>query len=72
MRISPLLVASSLLTTISFAAPLPPVPTEPIAKKKDLLFSDDFEGKEPNKLWHKVVPTFAFADGASEGHADKG
>ena len=52
---------------ITFAADLPPVPTEPIAKKKELLFSDDFSSAEPNKLWHKVVPTFAFEDGALKG-----
>ena len=52
---------------IAFAADLPPVPAEPIAKKKELLFSDDFSSAEPNKLWHKVVPTFAFENGALKG-----
>ena len=39
------LLASSLLITATVtAADLPVIPTEPIAKKKELLFSDDFEG----------------------------
>src|SRR5205823_2683804 len=34
----------------------PPIPEKPIAVKKELLFSDDFEKAEPAKEWHKVVP----------------
>ena len=49
------------------AAELPPVPDQPIAKKKELLFSDDFEATEPARPWHKVVPTFAFEKGALKG-----
>ena len=49
------------------AADLPPIPSEPIAKKKELLFSDDFESASPNKLWHRVVPTFVFTNGALKG-----
>ena len=49
------------------AADLPPVPSDPIAKKKELLFSDDFESAESNKLWHRVVPTFAFEKGMLKG-----
>ena len=52
---------------IALAAELPPVPAEPIAVKKELLFSDDFEGAEPAKVWHKVVPTFAVEKGALKG-----
>ena len=48
-------------------AELPHVPAESIAKKKELLFSDDFESATPNKLWHKVVPTFAFEKGVLKG-----
>src|SRR6188768_1508636 len=51
----------------ALAADLPPIPTEPIAKKKELLFSDDFESSEPAKAWHKVVPTFAFENGTLKG-----
>ena len=44
----------------------PPSIPGPIAEKKELLFSDDFQG-EPAKPWHKVVPTFAAADGVLKG-----
>lgn len=53
----------------AFAAVLnaaPAIPSEAIAKKKDLLFSDDFSGK-PDKVWHKVVDTFAVVDGTLKG-----
>jgi hypothetical protein len=49
------------------AADPPPVPDKPIAVKKDLLFSDDFEGAVPSKLWHKVVPTFVVEKGMLKG-----
>ncbi len=49
------------------AAPLPKVPSAPIAKKKELLFSDDFRGGEPAQVWHKVVPTFVVEDGVLKG-----
>src|SRR5688572_4240608 len=42
------------------------IPEAPVAAKKELLFSDDFEGA-PAKLWHKVVPTFAVVSGALKG-----
>src|SRR3954466_8477849 len=58
---------SFLLISTTLAADLPPVPTEPIAKKKELLFSDDFEGAEPAKVWHKVVPTFTVENGTLKG-----
>jgi hypothetical protein len=62
------LLTFALLPILSaLAADLPPVPAEPIAKKKELLFSDDFQSAEPNKLWHKVVPTFAFENGTLKG-----
>ncbi|HLX64009.1 MAG TPA: hypothetical protein VKX17_22245 [Planctomycetota bacterium] len=50
-----------------FAADVSTVPADSIAKKKELLFSDDFESKEPNKLWHKVVDTFTFENGTLKG-----
>lgn len=50
-----------------WAAELPPVPPGPIAEKKDLLFSDDFQGAEPSKLWHRVVASFAVTNGALKG-----
>lgn len=50
-----------------FAADLPPIPAESIAKKKELLFSDDFQGATPAPLWHLVVPTFTFENGMLKG-----
>jgi hypothetical protein len=49
------------------AADLPPVPSEPIARKMELLFSDDFEGSSRPKEWHRVVPTFVFENGILKG-----
>ncbi|HEX3313322.1 MAG TPA: hypothetical protein VHR72_00470 [Gemmataceae bacterium] len=60
--LSMLLLASSV-----FAADPPTIPAEPIAQKKELLFSDDFESSTPKKEWHKVVPTFAFEHGMLKG-----
>src|ERR1044072_6597839 len=58
---------SMISAAFSFAADLPPVPDEPIAKKKELLFSDDFQGAQPAAVWHKVVPTFAVENGMLKG-----
>jgi hypothetical protein len=55
------------VTVAASAADLPAIPAESIAKKKELLFSDDFEGATPDKRWHKVVPTFAVEKGALKG-----
>jgi len=63
----PLIALSCLLTTAAFAADLPPVPAESIAKKKDLLFSDDFQSATPDKHWGRVVDTFAFEPGDLKG-----
>jgi len=50
------------------AAPKLPVAAESaIAKKKELLFEDNFEGAESDKRWVKVVPTFAVAQGVLKG-----
>jgi len=56
-----------LLSTAILAADLPPIPEKSLAEKKELLFSDDFEGAEPAKVWHKVVPTFAVEKGVLKG-----
>ncbi len=56
-----------LIAANGFAAELPTVPAKPIAAKKELLFSDDFESAEPAKVWHKVVPTFVIENGALKG-----
>jgi hypothetical protein len=63
----PILALSCLITSVSFAADLPVIPTGSIAKKKELLFSDDFQGAEPAQVWHKVVPTFAVENGTLKG-----
>lgn len=55
-----------LVATHALAADRPPIPANPIAEKKELLFSDDFES-EPGKAWHRVVPTFAFEGGTLKG-----
>ena len=61
-----LLIALSLFTSSAFAE-LPKVPAEPIAEKKELLFSDDFEREELGKDWGKVVPTFTLEKGTLKG-----
>jgi hypothetical protein len=62
-----LFALSVFATAVVFAADLPPIPSEPIAKKKELLFEDDFSKAEPAKEWHKVVPTFTFENGMLKG-----
>jgi hypothetical protein len=57
----------ALLTSTLAAADLPKVPSKPIAAKKEILFSDDFSGSEPAKVWHKVVPTFAIENESLKG-----
>jgi hypothetical protein len=61
------LLTVALLTVPICAAELPPVPTTSIAKKKELLFSDEFTAPELAKPWHKVVPTFAAENGTLKG-----
>jgi hypothetical protein len=56
-----------LLAAAAIAAELPAIPAQSIAQKKELLFSDDFEGADPDKLWHKVVPTFVVEKGVLKG-----
>ena len=56
-----------LITLATYAADLPEIPAGPIAKKQELLFSDDFEGAEPAKVWHTVVPTFVVEKGTLKG-----
>ncbi len=46
---------------------LPSIPTQAIAIKKELLFSDNFKGANHDKRWHRVVDTFAFENGALKG-----
>src|SRR5258705_13546268 len=67
LNLRAVLALSFLITSAAFAADLPTIPAESIAKKKELLFSDDFEGAEPAKVWHKVVPTFTVEKGTLKG-----
>lgn len=57
----------ALLSSAAFAAALPEIPKESIAKKGDLLFSDDFNGATHDAKWHRVVDTFTFENGALKG-----
>ena len=67
MHLRLLLVLCCLVTSAAFAADLPSVPAASIATKKELLFSDDFQGAEQAKVWHKVVPTFTVENGTLKG-----
>src|SRR6185312_11331245 len=55
------------LTVSTFAADLPKIPAEPIAAKKNVLFSDDFERAELGKAWGPVVPTYTLENGTLKG-----
>lgn len=70
MNLRFLLVSCSLLSTSVYAADqpkLPRIPSKSITEKKELLFSDDFEGSQHDAKWHRVVDTFVFEDGALKG-----
>jgi hypothetical protein len=56
-----------IVATTALAADLDTVPVKSIAKKKELLFSDDFNSAEHDKRWHRVVDTFTFENGALKG-----
>lgn len=60
-----LFVAAS--TLAADAPKLPAIPAEPIANKKELLFSDDFNRAELGKEWQQVVPMFALENSAMKG-----
>ena len=42
------------------------VPSQPIAKKGALIFSDDFARPELGSKWRVTTPTFTIADGLIE------
>ena len=70
MNIRLFLAPFLLVTATAFAADapkLPSIPAEPIAKKKELLFSDDFAGAALGKAWAIVVPTFSIENGTLKG-----
>jgi len=56
-----------LLAGATLAAELPVIPADSIAKKKELLFSDDFERPELGSAWGPVVPTFTLENGTLKG-----
>ena len=61
------LIPVFLFAAATIAADLPQVPANPIGKKGQLLFSDDFNRSELGKDWRQVVPTFTLEDGALKG-----
>jgi hypothetical protein len=67
MHLRPILALSCLIASAAFAADPLPIPAESIAKKGDLLFSDDFHEAALDKVWHQAVPTFAIENGALKG-----
>lgn len=67
MNMRLLTVPFLLLASAAIAADVDTVPAKTIAKKTDLLFSDDFQSAEHDKRWHRVVDTFAFENGALKG-----
>ncbi|QIF03147.1 hypothetical protein [Roseimicrobium sp. ORNL1] len=73
-RFAPFSLSFAFVTACAIAADppkLPSIPAEPTAKKKELLFSDDFERTELNKAgekaWAIVVPTFSLENGTLKG-----
>ncbi|MCX6369196.1 MAG: hypothetical protein NTX57_21170 [Armatimonadetes bacterium] len=67
MQTNLFLVPFLLLATVTLAQELAPIPAKTLAKKKELLFTDDFQSAEHDKRWHRVVDTFAFENGALKG-----
>ena len=67
MNIRPLLAPFLLISAATFAADLPKIPSKPIAEKKELLFSDEMNGSDHDKRWHRVVDTFVFENNALKG-----
>jgi hypothetical protein len=67
MKLSTLCLTLPFLVCIAKAADLPRIPSKSLAVKKEVLFSDDFEGSERPAAWHKVVPTFTFENGTLKG-----
>jgi hypothetical protein len=56
-----------IVPSLAVAADPATIPAKPIAEKKAMLFSDDFEGSEPAKVWHKVIPSFVVENGVLRG-----
>ena len=70
---SHLLALACLVTATTFAADapkLPAIPEQPIAKKKELLFADDFEKAELGECLENRGADFFHREGGAEGDAD--
>jgi hypothetical protein len=67
MKIRLLLAPCLLVTSAVLAADLPKIPSKPIAQKGEVLFSDDMNGSDHDKRWHRVVDTFVFENNALKG-----
>jgi hypothetical protein len=64
--LAPFLIFAS--AAVAADAPkLPKIPADSIAKKKEILFSDDLQSATPAKPWHRVVDTFTFENGMLKG-----
>ncbi len=63
-----LFIASLLvMSKMGLADDISTIPNKSIAIKRELLFSDDFNGTDHDKRWHRVVDTFAFENGSLKG-----
>lgn len=62
-----LLVPFFFLASSVLASDLGSIPARSIARKKELLFADNFKGADHDKRWHPVVETFSFEKGALKG-----
>jgi hypothetical protein len=67
MNVRLLAVPLLIISSSAIAADLDAIPSRPIAVKKALLFSDDFQNPEHDKRWHRIVDTFTFENGALKG-----
>ena len=67
MNMRLLIPAFLIIASASLAADPDTIPATSIARKKELLFSDNFKSAEHDKRWHPVVDTFAFENGALKG-----
>jgi hypothetical protein len=67
-----LIILACLVPIVALAAALPPDPGGPIARKKELLFSDDFQKAQLDPRWHQVVETFTVENGALKGTQTRG
>jgi hypothetical protein len=67
MKLHYFLAPVVLISLVASGAERPKIPENPIAKKKELLFSDDFNRAELGKAWKVVVPTYSIEDGMLKG-----